>query len=113
MFQGFFVLVVSGLSILPLPSVAEEEGVLIVQLSILATVGKCTQAAIEFQPEEWAALSDHVWHGEAARKLPRKDRIRLWMTARNILKQIGPETCADTRRQIQTWLPTFQPKPRG
>ena len=110
MFQRLFVFVVSVLSLFPLSVVAEEEGVLIVQLSILATVGKCTQAAIEFQPEEWAALSDHIWQGEAARKLPRKDRVRLWMTARNMLKQIGPETCSDTRRQIQTWLPTL-PEP--
>lgn len=106
MIQRFFVLLFSLLSLFPLRSLGDEEGVLIVQLSLLATVGKCSQVAIEFQPEEWAALSNQVWHGETASRLPRTERVRLWMIGRSMLGQINAETCARTRRQIGTWLPS-------
>jgi hypothetical protein len=99
------VLIALVLAFASCPTRADDEGVLIVQLSILATVGKCAQAQIEFKPAEWTALSNHIWQSPVAQQLPREDRVHLWMVSRSMFSKIDSKSCARVREQIKTWFP--------
>lgn len=63
-----YVVVIASLWTLQLasPGMADDEGVLIVKFSMVATVAKCSQTGIEFDASEWTALSNSVWRNAGA-----------------------------------------------
>ena len=98
--------------LLAAPGKADDEGVLIVKLSIVATVAKCSQAGMEFEASEWTALSNSVWQSAAAQQRPRAERVRLWMIARSMFAKIDPTNCGNLRRQVSSWFPGLLGKER-
>lgn len=96
------------LALTPIAPHAEDdgEGVLIVQLSLFATAGKCAQAGLEFSADEWTKMGDFFRRDAEARQLSREDQNRLWTLGVGLSeRQVNAAACAKARTSILSWFP--------
>jgi len=84
----------------------EEEARTIVQLSYVATVGKCIQAGFEFSMDDLEALSGVVRADADNKQLGEQDRNRLWMLGQMMSSAtIDAEGCEKARGELAGWFP--------
>jgi hypothetical protein len=94
-------------ALVPAAAQAEDEDArAIVQLSYVATVGKCIQAGIEFSMDDLQKLSDVVRADADLRQLGEADRNRLWAMGQMMSSgSIDAAGCAKAREELATWFP--------